>query len=91
MRSKEEAHDYRYFPDPDLMVVEVDDQTYENIRASLPELPRARQKRFEEAYDLSSYDASLLTQSRERADYFEKVLVLKFQVLVMLSGVILKI
>ena len=74
MRSKEEAHDYRYFPDPDLMVVEVDDATYASIQASLPELPRARQQRFEQTYELSTYDAALLTQSRERADYFEEVL-----------------
>jgi aspartyl-tRNA(Asn)/glutamyl-tRNA(Gln) amidotransferase subunit B len=73
MRSKEEAHDYRYFPDPDLMAVEVDDATYERIRTSLPELPRARQKRFEEELSLSSYDAALLTQSCARADYFEGV------------------
>ena len=76
MRSKEEAHDYRYFPDPDLMVVEVDDSTYASIQASLPELPRARQQRFEQTYELSAYDAALLTQSRERADYFEEILAL---------------
>ena len=74
MRSKEEAHDYRYFPDPDLMVVEVDDVTYEQVRASLPELPRARQVRFEAALGLSNYDAALLTQSCARADYFEGVI-----------------
>ena len=73
MRSKEEAHDYRYFPDPDLMVVEIDDATYDQVRASLPELPRARKQRFEEVLGLSSYDAALLTQSRARADYFERV------------------
>ena len=72
-RGKEEAHDYRYFPDPDLMVVQVDEALVEAIRAELPELPRARMKRFERELGLSPYDADVLTQSAARADYFEAV------------------
>ncbi len=73
LRSKEEAHDYRYFPDPDLMVVHLDDAFVERIRAELPELPRARRARFEAEMGLSAYDAEVLTQSAGRADYFEVV------------------
>jgi aspartyl-tRNA(Asn)/glutamyl-tRNA(Gln) amidotransferase subunit B len=72
-RGKEEAHDYRYFPDPDLMVVQVDEALVEALRAALPELPRARMKRFERELGLSPYDADVLTQSAARADYFEAV------------------
>jgi len=71
MRSKEEIHDYRYFPDPDLMVVDVDESTYERVRSSLPELPQERCARFESELGLSPYDAQLLTQTKERSDYFE--------------------
>jgi len=71
-RSKEEAHDYRYFPEPDLPPLQIDRAWVEELRRSLPELPIARQERFEEEYGLSTYDASLITASRALADYFEK-------------------
>lgn len=71
MRSKEEAHDYRYFPDPDLLPLSVSPEWIEQIRATLPELPEARRHRYVEDFGLSSYDASVLTASRETADYFE--------------------
>ena len=73
MRTKEEAHDYRYFPDPDLMPVHLDQAWIEAIGAELPELPRARRMRFEERMGLTAYDADVLTQTVGRADYFEKV------------------
>ncbi len=73
MRSKEEAHDYRYFPDPDLMPVFVDDIWLENISASLPELPDIKKERFVRQYLLPVYDAEVLTQSKPIADYYEKV------------------
>ena len=73
MRTKEEAHDYRYFPDPDLMPLQIDEAWIERIRAELPELPRARCERFQNELGLSAYDAEILTQSTERADYFEAV------------------
>ncbi len=71
MRSKEEAHDYRYFPEPDLTPIVVDAAWLAEVRKALPELPRARQRRFVERYGLPAYDAEVLTQSRELADYFE--------------------
>jgi aspartyl-tRNA(Asn)/glutamyl-tRNA(Gln) amidotransferase subunit B len=71
MRSKEEAHDYRYFPDPDLPALVVDAARRERIASSLPELPEARRRRFIEQYALPEYDAALLTQTRGVADYFE--------------------
>jgi aspartyl-tRNA(Asn)/glutamyl-tRNA(Gln) amidotransferase subunit B len=74
MRSKEEANDYRYFPDPDLLPVEVDDAFIESIRASLPELADAKRERFVRQYALSTEQAHLLTESRELADYFEATL-----------------
>jgi aspartyl-tRNA(Asn)/glutamyl-tRNA(Gln) amidotransferase subunit B len=74
MRSKEDAHDYRYFPDPDLMPLVVDEEWLERERAALPELPVARRARYERDWALSAYDAITLTQSREQADYFEAVL-----------------
>ncbi len=73
MRSKEEANDYRYFPDPDLLPVVLDDAFIEAARLQLPELPDARRKRFVEQFGLSDYDAEVLTASREMADYFEQV------------------
>lgn len=73
MRSKEESHDYRYFPDPDLPALVLSDAELEDARASLPELPRARRRRFEEVYGLSDYDAGVLTQTPAGADYFEAV------------------
>jgi len=71
MRSKEEANDYRYFPDPDLLPVEIDAAFIEAVRAGLPELPDARKARFIEQYELSAYDAAVLTAARELADYYE--------------------
>jgi len=71
MRSKEEAMDYRYFPDPDLLPVELDAAWIEEVRATLPELPDAKRERFIYEYGLSPYEASVLTTSRELADYYE--------------------
>jgi len=71
MRSKEEAHDYRYFPDPDLVPVVVSDEWLKDIQQSLPELPDAKRKRFIEFFGLPKYDAEVLTQNRELAEYFE--------------------
>ncbi len=71
MRGKEEAHDYRYFPDPDLLPLLIDDGWIQNIKKSLPELPDGKKKRFMAQYGLPSYDAVLLTSDRELADYFE--------------------
>ena len=72
MRSKEEAHDYRYFPDPDLLPLEISAAWIEEIRAALPELPQAMQARFERDFGLSAYDTATLTASRETAAYFEQ-------------------
>ncbi len=74
MRSKEEAHDYRYFPDPDLLPLVVDEQWIESIRRSMPELPDEKERRFTEKLGLPAYDAGVLTASRELADYFEACL-----------------
>jgi len=74
MRGKEEAHDYRYFPDPDLIPVEIDEEWIERVRAELPELPDVRRRRFMEKLGLPEYDAEILTSSRELADYFEQAL-----------------
>ena len=74
MRSKEEAHDYRYMPDPDLVEVVVDDEQIEAVRADLPELPRERRRRFIEEVGLPPYDARVLTEERPVADYFEAAL-----------------
>ena len=71
MRGKEDAHDYRYFPCPDLVMVDISDDWIEKIRASLPELPDARRARFIGDYELPEYDAALLTGERDLADYFE--------------------
>jgi aspartyl-tRNA(Asn)/glutamyl-tRNA(Gln) amidotransferase subunit B len=71
MRSKEEAHDYRYFPDPDLLPLELDSAWVASIKETLPELPDQKKKRFMGDYGLSSYDASVLIAERSRADYFE--------------------
>lgn len=73
MRSKEVANDYRYFPEPDLLPVVIDDAYIESVRATMPELPDARCARFVEQYGLSQYDADVLTSSRAMADYFEQV------------------
>ncbi|MFO7957343.1 MAG: Asp-tRNA(Asn)/Glu-tRNA(Gln) amidotransferase subunit GatB [Candidatus Brocadiia bacterium] len=71
MRTKEEAQDYRYFPEPDLLPVAVTDALLDRVRATVPELPLARRKRFMSEYGLSDYNASVLTDSKELADYFE--------------------
>ena len=71
MRSKEDAHDYRYFPDPDLLPLEITPAWIAEVRAGLPELPQAMKARFESDYGLSPYDAETLTASREMATYFE--------------------
>ncbi len=71
MRGKEDAHDYRYFPEPDLVPVEVTSAWQEALNASLPELPDAKRQRFMEQYSLPQYDADVLTSSRKLADYFE--------------------
>jgi aspartyl-tRNA(Asn)/glutamyl-tRNA(Gln) amidotransferase subunit B len=71
MRSKEEAQDYRYFPDPDLLPLELDPAWIKSIEASLPELPDAKRARFVSQYGLSTYDAGVLVIERARADYFE--------------------
>jgi len=73
MRSKEDAHDYRYFPEPDLAPLSVSDEFIESVRASLPELPEARRQRFMDQYQLSFSDASQLTAERSLADYYERV------------------
>jgi aspartyl-tRNA(Asn)/glutamyl-tRNA(Gln) amidotransferase subunit B len=73
MRSKEEAHDYRYFPDPDLLPLELDRAWVEALRATLPELPDVKKARFMSDYGLGSYDAGVLTADRATADYFEAV------------------
>ncbi len=72
MRSKEYAHDYRYFPEPDLPPLQIEPRWVDEIRASLPELPAARRRRFALQYELSAYDADLLAQGRGLADYFEE-------------------
>ena len=73
MRSKEEAHDYRYFPEPDLPPLLIDEARVERVRAGMPELPQARRQRFVAQYAIPDYDAGVLTQSSELADYFEAV------------------
>jgi aspartyl-tRNA(Asn)/glutamyl-tRNA(Gln) amidotransferase subunit B len=73
MRSKEKAHDYRYFPEPDLLPVPVSDSWRNEIRAALPELPTAKRARFISSFGITAYDAELLTDSRALADYFESV------------------
>jgi len=73
MRSKEEAHDYRYFPDPDLLPLELDEAFIAAVRASLPELPDEKKARFISAYGLSAYDADVLVAERASADFFEAV------------------
>ena len=73
MRSKEHAHDYRYFPDPDLLPLVLDSKWIEEIRAQMPELPDAKKERFVRDYKLSPYDAGVLVAERESADFFEEV------------------
>ena len=71
MRTKEDAHDYRYFPDPDLPPLEVSEEWLEGVRKALPELPQGKRERYQREYGLSAYDANLLTEAREKAEYFE--------------------
>jgi aspartyl-tRNA(Asn)/glutamyl-tRNA(Gln) amidotransferase subunit B len=74
MRSKEDAHDYRYFPDPDLLPLELDDAFLEECRASLPELPDAKRRRYEQQLGLSAYNAATLTADADTARWFEALL-----------------
>lgn len=74
MRSKEEANDYRYFPDPDLLPLIIDDAFIQNVHQALPELPTHKRERFKSQYNLNDYDANLITQDRVSADYFEAVI-----------------
>jgi aspartyl-tRNA(Asn)/glutamyl-tRNA(Gln) amidotransferase subunit B len=74
MRSKEEAHDYRYFPEPDLVPFEIKQERIERCKATLPELPNARRERFQKEYQLTPYDASILVSDKDTADYFEECL-----------------
>lgn len=74
MRGKEESHDYRYFPDPDLVQVHIDQEWKDRVRASIPELPDARKQRYTETYGLPSYDAEVITASMKMADFFEESL-----------------
>ena len=74
MRSKEEANDYRYFPDPDLLPLVLEESMIESIRSTLPELPNAKRDRFVQEFKLSDYDATVLTATRELADYYESAL-----------------
>jgi aspartyl-tRNA(Asn)/glutamyl-tRNA(Gln) amidotransferase subunit B len=73
MRSKEEAHDYRYFPEPDLLPLEISREWLAGVREAMPELPAVKRKRFVEGYGLSEYDAQVLTSTRGLADYYEQV------------------
>ncbi|MBB6731846.1 Asp-tRNA(Asn)/Glu-tRNA(Gln) amidotransferase subunit GatB [Cohnella zeiphila] len=74
MRGKEEAHDYRYFPDPDLVRLHIDEEWRERVRATIPELPDARQQRYAQQFGLPSYDAGVLTSQIKLADFFEESL-----------------
>ena len=76
MRSKEEANDYRYFPDPDLLPLEIDANFIESVRKQLPELPDQKKLRFKAQFSLNDYDAEVLTATRELASYFEQVILL---------------
>jgi len=73
MRSKEQAHDYRYFPDPDLLPLRVDPELVEELRSKLPELPAEKNARFVKQFEIPPYDAGVLTSSRGVAEFFEKV------------------
>ena len=73
MRSKESAHDYRYFPEPDLVPLRVSDEWRDRVKAEMPELPTARRERMLEDYGLREYDAQVLTQTPELSDFFERV------------------
>jgi aspartyl-tRNA(Asn)/glutamyl-tRNA(Gln) amidotransferase subunit B len=79
MRNKEEAHDYRYFPEPDLVPIVVSKEIIKSIEATIPELPDAKRDRFEKEYGIPEYDADMLTQSRAMASYFEEAVKLSSQ------------
>jgi aspartyl-tRNA(Asn)/glutamyl-tRNA(Gln) amidotransferase subunit B len=72
MRSKEDAQDYRYFPDPDLLPLVISEQDIAQVSKGLPELPKAKRERYAKEFQLSDYDAAVITESREKADYFER-------------------
>jgi aspartyl-tRNA(Asn)/glutamyl-tRNA(Gln) amidotransferase subunit B len=74
MRTKEDAHDYRYFPDPDLLPLAISAETIEQIRSELPELPQAKRERYVREFGLSAYDAAVLTSSREVAEFYENLI-----------------
>jgi len=74
MRSKEDAHDYRYFPDPDLLPLELKNEFIEKIKSEIPELPDEKKKRFIDKFDLSPYEANNLVSDKETSDYFEEVI-----------------
>ncbi len=74
MRSKEDAHDYRYFPDPDLLPLEFNDEFINNLKKDIPELPDDKKKRFIEKFKLSAYEANILVSDKETSEYFEKVI-----------------
>jgi len=74
MRSKEEAHDYRYFPDPDLLPLDINQKEINTLKNEIPELPDDRKKRYVDDYNLSSYDASVLTADKSVSDYFDNVI-----------------
>ena len=74
MRNKEEAHDYRYFPDPDLLPLEIEDNLIQSLVKEIPELPDERKKRYINNFQLSNYDSSILTSEKQISDYFDKVL-----------------
>lgn len=76
MRSKEDSHDYRYFPDPDLMPLEIDDKWFQQIKSEMPELPSTKKERYQKEYSLPEYDAGVLTQQPDYSIYFEKAAVL---------------
>ena len=73
MRSKEDAHDYRYFPDPDLLPLEIEDKWIEEIKSTIPELPDQKKIRFIKDYNLSEYDAGVIVSDKATSDYYEKV------------------
>ena len=77
MRSKEEAHDYRYFPEPDLVTLHIDEAWKEEVRASIPELPDERKARYQKEFGLSDYDAAILTSSKAVADFYEETVLQK--------------
>ena len=74
MRNKEEAHDYRYFPDPDLLPLKIEDSLIQSLIKEIPELPDERKKRYINDFQLSNYDSSVLTSEKQTSDYFDKVL-----------------